>query len=59
MSELACECGHLRHDHRTIQYDLKITSAALDSPVEDVELHDIKTTVHSKERCMCMAFKAS
>jgi hypothetical protein len=52
-----CECGHHRHDHRTIKYDLRITSTAMDSPVEDVEVQGINTVTHCKERCMCRAFR--
>jgi hypothetical protein len=57
MSEVMCECGHHRHDHRTIKYDLRITSTAMDSPVEDVEVQGINTVTHCKERCMCRAFR--
>jgi len=59
MPELTCECGHAKHDHRTIRYDLKITSTALDSPVEDIEAQTINVITLYKERCTCRSFKAS
>jgi hypothetical protein len=57
MSQLVCECGHLKHDHRLITTELRVKSSALDSTKTDFDLHDLKSILHCKEGCRCNNFR--